>query len=88
VNQLTNAISGVCDESVNNGLVAPGTWNADAFGELESGQYLKTGYYIYAQPIALQAQSDRDSRVAPPIQVAVKLAGAIQELDVLVDVNR
>lgn len=88
VNQLTNAISGVCDQSVNNGLVAPGQWNADGFGELEAGQYLKTGYYIYATPLALQAQGDRDARVAPPIQVAIKLAGAIQELDVIVDVNR
>ncbi len=88
VNQLVNAISGVCDEAVNNGLVAPGVWNADGFGQLENGQYLKTGYYIYAQPIALQSQSDRETRVAPPIQAAIKLAGAIQELDVLIDVNR
>ncbi len=88
VNQLTNAISGVCNESVNNGLVAPGVWNADGFGELAPGQYLKTGYYIFAQPVALQSQADRETRVAPPIQVAIKLAGAIQELDVIVDVNR
>lgn len=88
VNQLTNAIGGVCEESVNNGLVAPGVWNADGFGELEPGQYLKDGYYIFAQPIALQSQADRETRVAPPIQVAIKLAGAIQELDVLIDVNR
>lgn len=88
VNQLVNAIGGVCDQAVNNGLVAPGIWNADGFGQLENGQYLKTGYYIYAQPIALQSQSDRETRVAPPIQTAIKLAGAIQELDVIVNVNR
>lgn len=88
VNQLTNAIAGVCDAAVNNGLVAPGIWNADGFGNLETGQYLKTGYYIYAQPVALQSQSDRETRAAPPIQVAVKLAGAIQSLDVAIDVNR
>jgi len=87
-NQFTTTIAGVCDEAVNNGLVAPGTWNADGFGQLEYGQYLKEGYYIYTQPMALQSQSDREARVAPPIQVAIKLAGAIQELDVLVDVNR
>ncbi len=88
VNVLTNAVSGACDEAVNNGLVAPGIWNADGFGELETGQYLKSGFYIYAQPVALQSQAERETRVAPPIQVAVKLAGAIQEMDVLVDVNR
>lgn len=88
VNQLTNAIGGACEAAVNNGLVAPGIWNAAGFGTLLTGQYLKTGYYIYAQPIALQSQSDRETRAAPPIQVAVKLAGAIQSLDVIVDVNR
>lgn len=88
VNQLTNAIAAACDEAVNNGLVAPGVWNADGFGNLTSGQYLKTGYYVFAQPVALQSQGDRDARVAPPIQVAIKLAGAIQELDVIINVNR
>ncbi len=88
VNQLVNAIGGACGEGVNNGLIAPGVWNADGFGNLQNGDYLKEGFYIYAQPIALQSQADRETRVAPPIQVAVKLAGAIQEVDVLIDVNR
>jgi len=88
VNQFVNAIGSVCDSAVNNGMAAPGVWNADGFGELETGDYLKNGYYIYATPVALQSQADRETRVAPPIQVAIKLAGAIQELDVLVDVNR
>lgn len=88
VNQLTNAIGGVCQQAVTNGLVAPGVWNADGFGELTPGQYLKNGFYIYAQPVALQSQADRETRAAPPIQLAVKLAGAIQSVDVIVDVNR
>lgn len=87
-NQFVTAISGVCDQGVNNGLVAPGVWNADGFGQLQRGDFLKTGYYIFAQPMALQSQSDRETRVAPPIQVAVKLAGAINELDVIINVNR
>ncbi len=88
VNKLTNAIDGVCGQAVNNGLAAPGIWNADGFGNLNTGDYLKTGYYIFAQSVALQSQSDRDARLSPPIRVAIKLAGAIQEVDVLVDVNR
>jgi hypothetical protein len=88
VNQLTNAISGVCDQAVNNGLVAPGYWTADGFGQLNTGDFLDQGYYIYAQPLSLQSQADREARIAPPIQVAIKLAGAIQEVDVIVNVNR
>lgn len=87
-NQLTNAIGQVLNQAVSNGLVAPGVWNAAGFGQLSEGQYLKAGYYIYAQPMALQSQSDREARKAPPITVAVKLAGAIQSVNVVIDVNR
>ncbi len=87
-NQIVNEINAVCEEAVNNGLVAPGQWNADGFGQLVRGQYLKTGFYIFALPMELQAQSERETRKAPPISVAVKLAGAIQEVDVIVNVNR
>lgn len=87
-NQLVNVAAGVCEEAVNNGLVAPGQWNADGFGQLERGQFLDQGYYIYTQPMALQDQSIREQRIAPPMQIALKLAGAIHELDLIVDVNR
>jgi hypothetical protein len=38
--------------------------------------------------MALQAQATREQRIAPPIQIAIKLAGAIQEVDIIIDVNR
>jgi len=87
-NQLISIAAGVCAEAVNNGLVAPGQWNSDGFGQLERGDFLKTGFYIFSTPMALQDQSIRETRTAPPIQIALKLAGAIQELDLLVSVNR
>jgi hypothetical protein len=86
--QVKAAVTSVLDEAVNNGLVAPGTWNADGFGQLERGQYLDRGYYIYSSPIALQPQPNREDREAPPMQIAVKLAGAIHTIDVQIDVNR
>ncbi len=88
VNQIVTTIAKVLNEGVNNGLVAPGLWNADGFGQLERGDYLPTGWYIYAQPVDDQPQSEREQRKAPPIQVAVKLAGAVHFVDVQVDVNR
>lgn len=87
-NQLISVAAAVCAEAVNNGLVAPGQWNSDGFGQLERGDFLKTGFYIFSTPMALQDQSIRETRTAPPIQIALKLAGAIQELDLLVSVNR
>jgi len=88
VNALVAATAGRLDQSVRNGLVAPNQWNADGFGELSRGDWLEEGYYIYALPTRLQSQSDREQRKAPPIQVAVKLAGAIHSAVILVNVNR
>lgn len=88
VNQLTNACSGACNAAVNNALAAPGVWNGPSFGSIQTGQYLKNGYYVYAPSVSTQSQADRDARKSPPIQIALKLAGAIQSLDVLVTVNQ
>jgi hypothetical protein len=88
VNLIVNTIDAVCSQGVTNGFLAPGVWNGPAFGNLNTGDYLKAGYYIFAPSVATQSQSDRDLRKAPTIQVAVKLAGAIQEVDIIVDVNR
>ena len=88
VNQIVTCIENVFGEAINNGLIAPGTWNADGFGQLERGQYLPKGYYLYAQPVDDQPQSEREQRKCPPIQCAVKLAGAIHSTDIIIDVNR
>lgn len=88
VGQIKARIASVFREAVANGLIAPGVWNADGFGQLEQGQYLPQGWYIYSQPIVDQAQSEREARKAPPIQCAVKLAGAVHFVDVQIDVNR
>lgn len=88
VNQLTNACGAACNAAVNNGLAAPGVWNGPSFGSLQTGQYLKEGFYVFAPSVDTQSQSDRDARIAPPIQIALKLAGAINTVDVLITVNR
>lgn len=88
MNRLVTAIGKVMNEAVNNGLVGPGVWNADGFGELEKGDYLDTGWYIYAQPVDEQAQSEREQRKATPIQTASKLQGAVHSSDIQIDVNR
>jgi len=85
---IVQQVEKACDQGVNNGLLAPGVWNGAEFGTLLAGQFLKTGYYVYAQPVAQQNQSDREARKAPPIQVAAKGAGAIQHVDIEVTFER
>ncbi|MFZ5936589.1 DUF3383 domain-containing protein [Pseudomonas sp. HS6-2] len=88
INRIVTTVNERLEQAVTNGLVAPGQWNGPAFGALTSGQYLSTGYYTYAPPISTQAQADREARKAPVIQSAIKLAGAVHFVDVIINVNR
>jgi hypothetical protein len=81
-----------CDLSLSqgvvNGLIAPGVWNAPGFGQLNQGDTLHAGWYSFAQSVDAQDQADREARIAPLIQVACKLAGAVHFASVLINVNR
>lgn len=88
VHLLVTTVEDVLSQAVLNGLVAPGTWESDGFGTLKSGDFLPKGFYVYATPVANQSAADRAARIAPPIQVAIKLAGAIHDVAVTVNVNR
>jgi len=88
VTRLVSNVEQSMAQSVTNGLVAPGVWNGGEIGQLASGDTLTKGYYVYAPAIATQAQSDREARKAPVIQVACKLAGAVHFADVEINVVR
>ena len=88
VTRLMTNVEASLDQAVNNGLVAPGVWNGGPIGQIESGDTLTKGYYVYADSVDNQAQSDRESRKSPVIQAALKLAGAIHYGDVQINVVR
>jgi hypothetical protein len=85
---LVTNIESSCAQAVTNGLIAPGVWTSNGFGTLSQGDLLSKGYYVYAPPVATQASADRSARKSVPIQVAVKLAGAIHFVNVLLNVNQ
>ncbi len=85
---FVTTIEASCQQGVNNGLLAPGVWNADGFGQLQRGQTLTKGYYVYAPLVASQSQADREARKSVPFQVAAKLAGAVHSANIIVNVNR
>ncbi|MBK4119147.1 DUF3383 domain-containing protein [Pluralibacter gergoviae] len=88
VTRLMTNVEQSLDQAATNGLVAPGVWNGGPIGQLASGDTLTKGYYVYAGPIANQAQADREARKSPVIQAAIKLAGAIHYADVQINVVR
>lgn len=88
VNRQCGVLESACEQGVTNGLLGPGRWNGDSFGVLETGDYLTKAYYVFANSLDDQPQSEREARKSPVFQIAIKLAGAIHFSDVLVAVNR
>lgn len=88
VTRLLTNVEASLDQAVNNGLIAPGVWNGGPIGQIQSGDTLTKGYYVHADAVSSQAQSDREARKAPVIQAAIKLAGAIHYADVQINVVR
>jgi hypothetical protein len=87
---LKGAYMTILAQGVNNGFMAPGAWSGPApFGN--SADLIRCiadkGWYIYSLPVAQQNQTDRNNRKAPVIQIAAKLAGAIQSSQVIVQVQ-
>lgn len=87
---LKGAYRAVCELAVSNQYSAPGVWNSPTTFGNQADLYANVGqrgYYIYSTPIASQLQVDREARVAPLVQIALKEAGAIQSSTVIVNVN-
>lgn len=87
VASLVNAINGVLNQGIINGMLAPGEWNSsDTFGVLEDfHRCIRTyGYYVYFTPIAEQAQAEREARKCPVISIAAKQAGAIEHASIMI----
>lgn len=87
---LKGAYINVLQQAIVNGFIAPGSWNsAELFGNPADlrRNILNIGYYVYSQPVILQAQAARAARQAPLVQIAIKFSGAINSSSVVVSFN-
>jgi hypothetical protein len=90
MNGLKAAWTKVFIQARYNRMIAPGTWNSpNTFGNLED--FLRNieeqGFYLYSQPISEQLQTEREQRIAPVSQAAIKFAGAIHSADLIINFN-
>jgi hypothetical protein len=91
VAQLVDQCEKTSNQFVRAGVVAPGTWSSpDTFGNRATFEQNieDNGFYWLAGSLAAQQQASREAREAPVIQGAIKLAGAIHSVDLIVNVNR
>lgn len=89
---LKNAYMTRCEQGIRNGVIGTGLkWNDSIpFGDPETFQtnIEEKGYYIYSIPIAEQQQAEREGRIAPVIQIAIKFSGAIHSSNVIVTIQK
>jgi hypothetical protein len=88
IHVLVTTCEGSLAQAVVNGMSAPGIWNGPGFGTLKEGDYMSKGWFAFAASVDDQDQTLREQRVAPLIQIALKLAGAVHSSSVLINVNR
>lgn len=87
---LKGVVRADCEKAVRNGYVAAGAWNsADRIGNPEDmlRNIEEIGYYLYSLPVNQQAQTERATRTAPLMQLAIKEAGAIHKTNLIVYIN-
>ncbi|MDD5301507.1 MAG: DUF3383 family protein [Elusimicrobia bacterium] len=90
IGQLKDAMKVPLNQAVSNGFIAPGAWpeGAATFGDQASflRNIAQTGFYVYSTPVAQLTQAQLATRQAPPIQIAVLAAGAVQSAAVIINV--
>lgn len=98
MNVLKAAVKQVCQQFATpggsnpngNGFLAPGVWtNPTVFGPPGAlvANIAQFGFYVFSAPIATQSPTQRNARIAPTIQVALKFAGAEQSGNMIVFLN-
>lgn len=91
VNQLVDQCEKTTREFVRAGVFAAGTWTStDYFGNLETfnRNIENNGYYFLAGSLADQSQADREARKSPVLQGALKMAGAIHSVSIILFINK
>lgn len=90
MNTLVDSVEQTAQGFVTAGVFAPGTWSSpDSFGDLDTflRNVSERGYYVLAGDLATQPTADRQARKSTVIQTAVKNAGAIHQVDVIINFN-
>jgi len=71
-------------------VIGAGTWSSpDTFGDLDTfnRNIEANGFYWLAGSLSDQPQSERQERKSPVLQNAIKNAGAIHSVDVIINFN-
>lgn len=84
VETIVSFIQQACMKLNQIGLIAGGIWKSEPILNLQTGDAVPDGFMIQSETVASRTESEKASRIAPPIYVALISSGAIEH--VLIDV--
>lgn len=85
---ILSAVTSAMEYMKRLGFVAPGVWTAAPFMSVNTGDVLSAGYMVTADSFDTLSAADRAQRKAPPVYVAMKLAGSVRSVVINVNVNQ
>jgi hypothetical protein len=88
ISQLSLAISQAVEPYVSRQFLLPGTWRGPQVFNLAPGDVLQSGYLVQFESLDTQSVADRAARKAPLCYLSLKLAGAIEHVTIVVNVDR
>lgn len=88
VTTIISMISSACNSLRRIGVIDSGIWGGGTVGELNNGEAIQDGFYIYAGSVADMSASDKAARKSPTILVALHSSGAIEHVVIHVYIDR
>lgn len=88
INDIISYITNACEKLNSIGWIGDGIWLGEDVLDLTAGMAVPSGYYIQAEQLSSQNASDRQSRITPPIYVALKATGAFEHVIIRVYIDR
>lgn len=85
--QFINRFSSVLTGYTAMGVLAPAAWRGADAGPLSAGDPVENGFALWADPYDDQSEADRAAHRAMPVHVALTLAGSVESVVIMVNVQ-
>lgn len=95
---IENALSGVCNQFVSNGLIGTDrtynqetqsvNYNGYEYVTIRNGQVLTSGYFIYSVPIGNASSADKEVGKIPPIYIYAIINDVIRQVIIIGEVTK
>lgn len=85
--QFINRFSAILLTYTSRGVLATGSWRGNRIGPVEPGDTVENGFTLWADSYDRQSDADRADHKAMPIHVGLLLAGSVESVVIMINVQ-